>query len=221
MKNKNDWLLPVGLLVLTILPLLGSADRLLQLWRGAVTAENARFFAFSGSTIAHIVSSNVFSILGALQFSGGIRRKIPGYHRQVGRVLTVCGLVAGSTGVWMTLFYPRAMGDDVLLFWFRLVFSILMIVATTQGYLAIRRRDIVQHRVCMMRGYAICIGSGTQAVVHFPWLLVAGKPDEFARALLLGAGWAINLGIAEWIIRRHTPSRPKPKATPGPSPVPK
>jgi len=33
-------------------------------------------------------------------------------------------------------------------------------------------------------------------------LLLGGRPDELVRTLLLGAGWAINLVIAEWSIRR-------------------
>ncbi len=31
--------------------------------------------------------------------------------------------------------------------------------------------------------------------------LTVGAPDVQARALLMGAGWAINLAVAEWIIR--------------------
>jgi len=53
----------------------------------------------------------------------------------------------------------------------------------------------------MMRGYAIGMGAGTQALVHLPWLLIVGTPTELARALLMGAGWVINLAVAEWIIR--------------------
>ena len=65
------------------------------------------------------------------------------------------------------------------------------------------RRDLVRHRAWMVRGYALGMGAGTQVVVHIPWLILAGRPDEFVRALLMGAGWAINAGIAEWAIRRR------------------
>jgi len=37
-----------------------------------------------------------------------------------------------------------------------------------------------------------------------PWFLIVGTPGELARALLLGAGWVINLVVAERVIRRHT-----------------
>ncbi|MGH2428110.1 MAG: hypothetical protein ACRDGV_04360 [Candidatus Limnocylindria bacterium] len=41
----------------------------------------------------------------------------------------------------------------------------------------------------------------TQAVMFLLGELTVGAPDVQARALLMGAGWAINLAVAEWIIR--------------------
>jgi hypothetical protein len=54
----------------------------------------------------------------------------------------------------------------------------------------------------MMRGYALGLGAGTQVLTHLPWFVLFGKPGELPRLLLMGAGWAINLGVAEWVIRR-------------------
>jgi uncharacterized membrane protein len=208
MKDRSDWLLPTALIVLTVIPVLGGAARLTQLWGGAqITPENARFFAGAVSTVLHILSCLVFNVLGAFQFAPRFRRRQPDWHRRAGRVLTVCGIVAGISGVWMTLTYPRAEGDDALLFWFRLLFGSAWVVCMAWGFAAIRRRDVMQHRTWMMRGYAIGAGAGTQALVHIPWILLLGKPGDLARALLLGAGWVINLAVAEWIIRRRAASQ--------------
>ena len=38
--------------------------------------------------------------------------------------------------------------------------------------------------------------------------LIAGPPSELSQALLMGAGWVINLAVAEWAIR----TRPAPPA---------
>jgi hypothetical protein len=58
----------------------------------------------------------------------------------------------------------------------------------------------------MMRAYAIGLGAGTQVLTLLIGELVFGPPDAVARGLLNGAGWAINLALAEWIIRRrHSP----------------
>jgi hypothetical protein len=67
----------------------------------------------------------------------------------------------------------------------------------------------------MMRGYAIGLGAGTQVFTHVPWFLLFGTPDELTRAILMGAGWVINLVVAEWVIRR----RPLRTTRPFPTPV--
>jgi hypothetical protein len=33
--------------------------------------------------------------------------------------------------------------------------------------------------------------------------VIAGPPSELGNALLMGAGWAINLAVAEWAIRKR------------------
>jgi uncharacterized membrane protein len=205
MKNKTEWLLPAVLLALNAIPFAAGVRRLLELGTGAaITADNARFLAAPIPTVLHLLCASVFGIVGAFQFVPQFRRHRPGWHRVAGRVLTAFGLLAALSGLWMTLFFPRVEGDGELLDVFRLVFGVAMALCMVLGFAAIRRRDVASHRAWMTRGYAIGIGAGTQVVVHIPWLLLGGKPGTLARALLLGAGWAINLACAEWIIRRQT-----------------
>ncbi|GIH76812.1 DUF2306 domain-containing protein [Planobispora longispora] len=218
---RAGWLAPTGLIVLSVVPVIAGAVRLGELTAGAeVTAENARFFAAPVPIVLHILSVTVYSLLGAFQFAPGLRRRRPGWHRAAGRLLVGCGLVAALSGLWMTVFYAFPAGDGALLAGFRLVFGSGMALSIVLGLAAIRRRDIVRHRAWMTRGYAIGLGAGTQVLTHLPWSLVAGEPGEFSRALLMGAGWVINLAVAEWIIRRRsagpvrTPAgaRPRPNA---------
>jgi hypothetical protein len=37
--------------------------------------------------------------------------------------------------------------------------------------------------------------------------MIGGPPNELRGALLMGAGWVINLAIAEWAIRKR-PAKP-------------
>jgi hypothetical protein len=68
----------------------------------------------------------------------------------------------------------------------------------------------------MIRAYAIGLGAGTQAFTHLPWLLLVGQPGVGTRAILMDAGWVINLVFAEWIIRRRPRRRsPAPAIPPG------
>ena len=213
------WLV-AGLLVLSAIPLASGAFRLTQLAGGAeITPANARFFASPLPVVLHIVSAAVYAILGAFQFAPRFRRRYPGWHRVVGRLLVPCGLVVGLSGLWMTLFYPWPDGDGALLYALRLVFGSAMVASIALGFAAIRRGEVQRHRAWMARGYALGLGAGTQVVTLAAGELIAGPPSEIGRALLMGAAWAINLLVAEWAIRRRRArvpsSRSRTAAAPG------
>jgi hypothetical protein len=197
------WLV-AALILLSAIPLAGGAVRLSELAGGAViTAANARFFAMPLPVVVHIFSASVFAILGAFQFSATFRRRRPGWHRAAGRVVVGCGLLVGLSGLWMTLFYPWAPGTGVLLYAFRLLFGSAMVACIVLGFAAILRRDVKRHRAWMMRGYAIGLGAGTQALTQGVGAMIFGPPNEISGALLMAAGWVINLAVAEWAIRRQ------------------
>jgi hypothetical protein len=103
----------------------------------------------------------------------------------------------------MTLFYPRPVGDGDLLAAFRLLFGSAMTVSIVLGFAAIRRRDVTRHQAWMMRAYAIALGAGTQTLTLLAGEVIAGRPGELSRALLMGAAWVINLAVAEWAIRKR------------------
>ena len=196
--------LVAALLLLSAIPLANGAFRLIQLAGGAaITPANARFFASPLPVVLHIVGAAVYALVGAFQFAPGFRRRWPSWHRWAGRLVVVCGLLVGLSGLWMTLFYPWPKGDGALLYALRLVFGSAMVGSIVLGFTAIRQRDVRQHRAWMMRGYAIGLGAGTQALILLAGELILGPPTEFSRALLMGAAWVINLAIAEWIIRRR------------------
>jgi uncharacterized membrane protein len=206
---KAGWTLPAALLVLSAVPLAAGAFRLTELAVGAeITPANARFFASPLPVVLHIVSASVYAVLGAFQFAPGFRRRRPGWHRAAGRLLVPCGLLVGLSALWMTLFYPRPDGVGELLHALRLLFGSAMVASIVFGFVAIRRGDVRRHRAWMMRGYAIGLGAGTQVLTHLAGILIFGPPSEFSGALLMGAGWVINLAVAEWAIRR----RPAPPA---------
>jgi uncharacterized membrane protein len=208
-SNKRQWPVPAGLIALTVVPVIGGAVRLTDLaGRPEITEANARFHAAPLPIVLHIVAAVLFGVVGAFQFVPKLRRRRSGWHRRAGRVLAPAGLVVALSGLWMTVFYANPPGDGALLAAFRLVFGSAMAVSMVLGFAAIRRRDFAAHRAWMTRGYAIGLGAGTQALIHLPWILVAGQPSGLSRALLLGAGWVINVAVAEWLIRRGSAAHP-------------
>lgn len=206
--RRSEWLVPAMLILLSLVPAAAGTVRLVELAHGAaVTAANARFFAVPLPIVVHVLAVIPYSILGAFQFAPALRRRRPGWHRAAGRVLVVLGLVAALTGLWMAHFYPWPEGDGVALYVLRLVFGSAMAVSIVLAIGAVRRRDFVSHGAWMTRAYAIGLGAGTQVLTHLPWFLLVGKPDEASRAVMMGAGWILNLAFAEWIIRRRRSRR--------------
>lgn len=200
---SSKWLI-AALLVLSAVPIAAGGFRLTELAGGAeITPDNARFFASPLPVVLHILSASVYAILGAFQFATGFRRRRPGWHRAAGRILVLCGLLAGLSGLWLTLFYPRPEGTE-LLYALRLLFGSAMVVSILLGFAKILRGDVIRHRAWMIRGYAIGLGAGTQVLTLLGGALIIGPPSEFSEALLMGAGWVINLIVAEWAIRKRS-----------------
>jgi membrane protease YdiL (CAAX protease family) len=214
------WLVPVALILLSALPIAGGIFRLTQMTGGTpITPANERFFASPLPVLLHIISVSLYAILGSFQFVPALRRPHSSWHRIVGRILIPAGLMVALTGLWMTLFYPWPAGDGVLLYRFRLMFGSAMLVFILLGVAALRRRDFARHGDWMLRGYAVGIGAGTQALLLMVGEMIAGKPSELSRALLMGAAWVINLAVAEWIIRRRSVPSARMGAPPRPLPL--
>ena len=206
--SRRVWLVPAGLITLSLVPMVAGAVRVTELARGAqVTAANERFVEMPVPVVVHIISASLYLVVGAFQFVPRLRRVR--WHRIAGRALVPLGLAAAMSGLWMSVFYDLPPSDGDLLLAFRLLFGTGMVLAILLGLAAALRRDFGRHRAWMMRGYAIGLGAGTQVLTNVPWLLAFGEPGEFTRALLMAAGWVINLVIAEWIIRSR-PLRPIP-----------
>ena len=203
-SRRSEWWVVAGLIVLSLVPAIFGSLRLAELASGAeVTPANARFFAAPAPVIVHILTVIPYCIVGAFQFAPGFRRRRRGWHRAAGKVLAPLGLAAAASGLWMTHFYILPPMDGELLYAIRIFFGTLMFLSILLALAAVRRRDFASHGAWMMRGYAIGLGAGTQVLTHLPWTLAIGEPGVLSRAFLMGAGWGINLAVAEWVIRRR------------------
>jgi uncharacterized membrane protein len=198
---------PFALVALVLVPAIAGSLRLVELAGGPhVLPANPRISTSPAPVVVHIVCAVAYAILGACQFSVALRRRRPGWHRVAGRVLIVLGLAVAFSALWMTQFYPRQPGTGELAYLFRLAFGSAMAASIILGFAAIRRSDVTRHQAWMARAYALALGAGTQVVTQGIGSAVFGT-SELTNDLSLGAGWAINLAVAEYVIRRHGSSR--------------
>jgi uncharacterized membrane protein len=169
----------------------------------AVTPDNVRFFVSPIPVVTHIISVTIYAVVGAFQFSPGVRQRWPNWHRAAGRILVLAGLVTALSGLWMAMFYDIVPADTALLHAFRLFFGAAMAVSIVLGFHAIRLRRVDQHQAWMRRAYAIGMGAGSQALIQIPYVMIVGQPDSFTHALLMVGAWLLNLAIAESLILRQ------------------
>jgi Predicted membrane protein (DUF2306) len=203
--TKADFKVPALLLALSLVPILGGVARLKSLSDGvAVGGDDARFFAAPIPVVIHVVAATSYAVLGAFQFSTGIRLRWRTWHRRAGVLLLGCGLATGATGLWMTAVYaipPTLQGP--LLYGVRLLVGVAMLISIAKGWASIVRRDLAKHEAWMIRAYALAQGAGTQAAIFVPLMLILGPVLGFTRDVLMTAAWAINVIAAEWLIRRR------------------
>lgn len=204
---RSGWRLALALVALSIIPLVAGGLRLLELAGGPeLRPPDPRFAAAPTALIAHIVGSAVFALVGVLQFLPRFRRAHRTWHRRAGRALLATGFIVAGSALWLTVFYQPQPGTGALLYGFRLIFAAAMLVGLALGFAAIRRGDIASHRAWVIRAYAIGLGAGTQVFTEGLAEAALGE-SVLVGDVAKGAGWLINLLIAEWVIRRRIDRR--------------
>jgi uncharacterized membrane protein len=194
---------PTALLLLSFVPVLAGVFRVIQLLGGPeLIPADQRFAGFPLPLVVHLVGASVYVVVGAFQFVPRFRRNHRGWHRGAGRVLAVAGLLVAGSALWMTLFYAEKPGTGSLLYVLRLAFASAMAICLVLGVTAIRRGDVAGHRAWMIRAYAIGIAAGMQAITGGIGGALFGT-GALQGDLAKASAWAINLAVAEWVIRRY------------------
>jgi hypothetical protein len=115
-------------------------------------------------------------------------------------------MAVATSALWMALFYERQPGTGELAFLFRLAFGSGMAACIVLGFSAIRRGEVLTHQAWMTRAYAIALAAGTQTFTLAVGPAIFGS-GALTRDLSLGAGWVVNLAVAELVI--HRSARPR------------
>lgn len=203
--KKSEWFVLIGLILLSLVPVVVGILRLAELGVGSdleLLPQNPRVKLSPLPVGVHLFSSIPYCILGAFQFLPSIRANYPKWHRLSGRFLVVAGIVSALSGLWMTLVYSFPIElQGTLLYLVRIIVSICMVIFIYFGLSAILQKGVMQHRAWMMRAYALGQGAGTQVFITIPWALTMGDPSGLERDSLMTAAWVVNILVVEAIIR--------------------
>lgn len=201
-RGGPTWRVPLALVALSLIPVIAGSVRLTDLSTGSThMPQDAHHPEMPVALIVHIVSATVYSLLGAFQFSAGLRRRHAPWHRAAGRVLVPTGLAVALSALWLTLVYPTEAGTGPVLYWSRLLFGLAMVACLVLGFRTVRARKFRSHRAWMIRAYALGLGAGTQVVTIGLAEATLGTSTSVVDAAT-AAGWAVNLAVAEVIVRR-------------------
>lgn len=204
------------LLVLTAIPIVIALVRVVQVPAGQLPQDAEKFAAVPCALFLHALGGGLFGLLGPVQFAGVLRRRFGRAHRITGRVFVVAGLFMALSSLRLLWQFPDA--TTWLAGTARLCAGAALGGALIAALRFARARNIPRHRAWMIRAYAIGMGPAAVSLLLFPIFVVTGAPPVGVLAdLLFVLSWAINLGIAEWVIRRADPARspvPAPVQTP-------
>jgi hypothetical protein len=148
----------------------------------------------------HIAAGSLCISAALIQFSRYILKKSKAIHRFSGKIYVFVVLFLGApTGLFMSFF---AKGS----FWERALFMFMAgwwFITTLYGLTTIHKRNIIAHKVWMMRSYSMAMTAVTFRVYHIVfYLLNWGHLENYELSLWISV--IGNMLFAEWIIYRQS-----------------
>jgi hypothetical protein len=148
----------------------------------------------------HIAAGALCIGTALIQFSRYILKKSKGIHRISGKIYVFVVLFLGApTGLYMSFF---AKGS----FWERALFMFMAgwwFITTLYGLTTIHKRNVVAHKIWMMRSYAMAMTAVSFRVFHLVFYILGWDHLENYEISL----WISVIGnmlFAEWIIYRQS-----------------
>jgi Predicted membrane protein (DUF2306) len=148
----------------------------------------------------HIAAGAICIGTALIQFSRYILKKSKAIHRFSGKIYVFVVLFLGApTGLFMSFF---AKGS----FWERALFMFMAgwwFITTLYGLTTIHKRNVVAHKVWMMRSYAMAMTAVTFRVYHIVFYMMGwGHLENYELSLWISV--IGNMLFAEWIIYRQS-----------------
>ncbi len=183
------------------------ADPFLALRAEELKRFDGRFAAHPVLTLLHVLPGAIVLILAPLQFSSRIRYRFIEFHRWSGRLIVLAAFVSAVAGLSFGLRMPYGGPGETTAV---ALFGGLFVMAVGLAVVAIRRKQVAQHREWMIRAFAIALGISTVRVISAVFDLaltpMGFRPQELF-VLSLWVGWTVSLGAGEfWIRYTRVPS---------------
>lgn len=175
-----------------------------------LSRQRAVYVANLAPLLFHVGGGVLALALGPWQFVPRLRARHRTAHRVIGRIYLLSVLVAGIGGL---LLAPRGLYPPVAPLGF-VGLAIALLFTSGMAFVTIRRREIIEHQVWMIRSYSLIFA----AVTFRLWMaIITDTVLPYDQAYMSGAwlSWPINLLIAQRLIVRIRSRRRAHRPVPG------
>ncbi len=157
---------------------------------------------YNAAFYVHIFAGAVCIGAALVQFSLYILKKSKAIHRWFGKLYVFVVLfLASPTGIYMSFFAKGSVWEKGLF----LFMAISWFFTTLYGLSAIRKKNVLSHKILMVRSYAMAMTAVTFRVCHIIFYLL-GWDHLKNYELSLWISVIGNMLFAEWIIYRKNRS---------------
>jgi uncharacterized membrane protein len=148
----------------------------------------------------HVVTGLIATLIGWYQFIPSFRAKNIKAHRAVGKIYMICNVISAITAIYIAIVSPGMNTLGKISF---VVIPFVWITTVSLGYIAIIRKNIIQHQEWMLRNYVVTFFFTIFVILskYFPSEYIGVSYNE---ALLFHTwiGWTVPLFITEIVIQR-------------------
>ena len=161
-------------------------------------AFQARFATMPVFAAFHVVGAGIALLIGGFQFSDSLRKRALNVHRWLGRIYLLAVLIAA---IGALILARVAHGGPVSQIGFSML-GLVWLYSGGQAYAAVRRGDIVTHRVWMMRNFALSFAAVTLRIYLGALQGFFGLSFDEAYPVVAWLCWVPNLLIVEWFLNK-------------------
>lgn len=164
---------------------------------------------YNNAFYIHIFAGAICILTALVQFSRYVLKKSKPIHRWSGKVYVFVVLFLGApTGLYMSFFAKGSLWERSLF----LFMAVSWFISTLYGLITIKKKNVLAHKIWMIRSYAMTMTAVTFRIYHIIFYLLAW--DHLANyELSLWISVIGNMLFAEWIIYRQSRAYLKTFAT--------
>jgi Predicted membrane protein (DUF2306) len=154
-----------------------------------------RFWPRRDWLLTHIAGSGLALVIGPFQFWSGLRRRSMIVHRWIGRLYVVGVLIGGAASFYLASHAGQGPTFGISLG----ALGVAWWTTTGMAYLAIRLRQVSQHKEWVVRSYVVTFTFVTARVLAELGILPSLGRDPFATLVWLC--WSVPLLVTEVILQ--------------------